>query len=299
MISNLFSAITDPNTGWSYLASDQQTFYIFVDSISMTDESGNLIEGYGDGSGSSSSSGNEDCMQDPSVCDVVGAFMTHEISESECLDDAEGYYIEETGECDVCVGWIYYNSYSETSSGVIATTIPVMGKTSSQDPIYDYYCENNDIPHLKFYDSSESITYSLTSESDLGSFFNNNIFVYYPDCSGFGEGCVEMVFIAESSQDLDNDDGSSIPDTFEIISIYPNPFNPSTTISYSLNTMENINITVFDTLGNEIEILFDGYQVIGTHEISWIPNSDVSSGAYFIKIITSNNHLINKVTFIK
>ena len=295
---NLFASVTEPNTDWSYLSSDQQTFYIFIDYIPILDEDCSLIEGYGDGSGSSSSSGTEDCIQDPSACDVVGAFVTHEISEDECLNTAEGIY--NNGQCEVCVGWIYYNSYSTTSSGTIATTLPVMGQTSSNDPIYDYYLGNNEIPHLKFHDSSEGIIYSLTSETDLGGFFNNNIFVYYPDCSAIGDNCEEMIFTtAANCSDLSNDDNSEIPNSFEITSIYPNPFNPSTKVSYTLNTIDHINITVFDTLGSEIETLFNGYQGIGAHEISWIPSSQVPSGSYFIKINTSNNSLINKVTFIK
>ena len=324
-LGNLFSSVTESNTGWSYLSSDQQTFYIFIDYISMANQNGDLIEGYGDGSGSSSSSGNEDCMQDPTFCDVVGAFMTRDIDIAECLEIAEGvwnggycegfeltflnqescegaghtWYINQNGQCDVCVGWIYYNSYSPTTSGAIATTLPIMGQTSSNDPIYDYYCGNNEIPHLKFYDSSEDVTYSLTSETDLGAFFNNNIFVYYPDCSDIEGGCEEMIFATTISQDLSNDNNSNIPNSFEITSIYPNPFNPSTKISYTLNVIDNVNITVFDTLGNEIDTLFDGYQGIGNHEISWIPNSQIPSGSYFIKINTSNNHLVNKVTYIK
>ncbi|MBI65912.1 MAG: hypothetical protein CMG64_06440 [Candidatus Marinimicrobia bacterium] len=297
ILGNLFSSVTESNTGWSYLQSDQQTFYIFIDYISIIDQSGNTIDGYGDGSGTTNSSGDEDCMQDPSSCDVLGAFITHQIPESECLNVAEGTY--QDGQCEVCVGWIYYNSYSPTTSGAIATTLPIMGQTSSQDPIYDYYCGNNESPHLKFHDSSDGITYSLTSETDLGVFFNNNIFVYYPDCSDVGAGCEEIMFTAETSQNLDNDDNSHIPDSFEIISIYPNPFNPSTNISYTLNIIDNISITVFDTLGNEIETLFDGYQGIGVHKISWNPGAQIPSGNYFIKINTSNNHLINKVTYIK
>ena len=138
ILGNLFSSVTDSNTGWSYLQSDQQTFYIFIDYVSMTDESGNIIEGYGDGSGTTNSSGDEDCMQNPGSCDVLGAFISHQITEDECLNTAEGIY--ENGVCEVCVGWIYYNSYSPTNSGAIATTLPIMGQTSSQDPIYDFYC---------------------------------------------------------------------------------------------------------------------------------------------------------------
>ena len=123
MSSALFSAVVESNTGWSYLSSDQQSFYIFIGNMDIVDEDGTTIVGYGDGSGSSSSDGNEDCMQNPSMCDVVGAFMHHDISEDECLNTAEGTYVD--GQCQVCVGWIYYNSYSGNQQGTVATTLPM------------------------------------------------------------------------------------------------------------------------------------------------------------------------------
>jgi len=293
--SVLFSAVIESNTGWSYLSSDQQTFYIFIGDIDIVDESGTTIIGYGDGSGSSSSTGNEDCMQNPGMCDVVGAFMRHgDVSEDECLNTAEGNYVD--GHCEVCVGWIYYNSYSGNQQGTIATTLPIMGITSSQDPIYDYYCNNLDIPTLKFYDASDGIIYDLTSESSLGEFFNNNIFVY---CSNEDDpSCEEMHFLAISTSSLGND-YSNLPDSFEVIDIYPNPFNPSTQIEYTLNSIEYINITVYDMIGREITVLFDGYQAIGPHQLNWTPDSGVSSGNYIIRIETPDNSFANKVIYLK
>jgi len=161
--------------------------------MDIADADSTAITGYGDGSGSSNSSGNEDCMQDPSVCDVVGAFMSHDISENECINSAEGTYSD--GQCEVCVGWIYYNSYLGNQQGTIATTLPIMGTTpSSNVPIYDYYCDIQDTPSLRFFDTSEGITYNLTSETSLGEFFNNNIFVYCPD--GNNASCEEIHFLA-------------------------------------------------------------------------------------------------------
>jgi len=292
-VSSLFAAVIESNTGWSYLSSDQQTFYIFIGDIDIMDSEGAQIEGYGDGSGSSSSTGNEDCMQDPSMCDVVAAFMSHDISEDECLNTAEGNYVD--GHCEVCVGWIYYNSYSGNQQGTVATTLPVMGVTSSQDPIYDYYCDNSNIPTLKFYDASEGTTYNLTTESTLGEFFNNNIFVY---CSTSDDSsCEEIHFLGVSTSSLGND--SNLPESFEVIDIFPNPFNPSTQIEYTLNSIEYINITVYDMIGREIVTLFDGYQPIGFHQLNWTPDYSVASGNYIIRIETPNNSFTNKVTYLK
>jgi len=132
----------------------------------------------------------------------------------------------------------------------------------------------------------------------LGSFFNNNIFLYWPDCAGM-EDCLEIHFLAVEDNPLSNEDEDEFPDSFEIVNIYPNPFNPSTQIQYTLGSIEYINIDVYDTIGRHIVTLFDGFQDIGTHELIWTPESSISSGSYIIKVETLNDLLTSKVTFLK
>ena len=90
-----------------------------------------------------------------------------------------------------------------------------------------------------------------------------------------------------------------MPETFSIINAYPNPFNPSTKITYNLSSIGLVNIKVIDSLGTEIETLYSDYKGIGTHELLWTPSSSLSSGQYFIKIYTPEDSAIIKVTYIK
>ena len=220
MVTALFPAVTDSNTGWSYIQSSNQTFYFFIDYMNIVDQDSNMIEGYGDGTNPSTSDSSE-CVLDPTSCDVVGAFLSHNIDIAECTDIGGVY---ENGVCDVCVGWIYYNSLTENpSNGSITTTLLINGYDTSNNGDYDYYCQNGNIPHLKFYDASEELVYSLSSNMSLGPFFNNNLFVYYPDCTEIGGTCEELVLNIDSSQSLDNSGDTEIPNSFEIMSIYPNP----------------------------------------------------------------------------
>ena len=116
-IGVLFPAFTEENTGWTYVQSVNQTFYIFVSPMSISDASGATIDGYGDGSNGQTSS-DSDCGISPESCDVVGAFMPRDLDEETCTN-AGGYYVN--GQCDVCVGWSYYNSYAEASNGSLTT----------------------------------------------------------------------------------------------------------------------------------------------------------------------------------
>jgi hypothetical protein len=294
LISNLFSAFTEENTGWTYIQSINQAFYIFISPMDIIDSDGNTIEGYGDGSGGQDSS-TSDCGQNPSSCDVLGAFITHDLDEGTC-DEVGGYY--QNNQCDVCVGWSYYNSYSVTDNGSITSTLLINGFDNSDNGDYDYYCENGEVPHLKYYDASDGIIYALTSDADLGAFSNLAIFLYWPDCEGMGE-CLEVHFLAAEDDPLSNEDLDEFPNSFEIVNIYPNPFNPSTQIEYALSSVEYINISVYDTIGRHIMTLFEGFQDIGHHDLTWSPESSVSSGSYIIKIETLNDLLTSKVTYLK
>ena len=290
-VSVLFPAFTESNTGWSYIQSTNQTFYIFISPMNFVDVLGNQIEGYGDGSNGQTSS-QSDCGLNSESCDVLGAFMSRDIDENAC-SDAGGYFVN--GQCDVCVGWSYYNSYAESSNGSVTTTLQINGFDSGGD--YDYYCQDGEAPKLKYFDASDGIIYALSSDSELGGFLNNNIFLYWPDCTGMSD-CDEFQAIASEDDPLSNDQ-NEIPGDFEISSIYPNPFNPSVNITFSVTTLEHVNISVYDTIGRHITTLFDGFKELGTHQLVWTPEISISSGNYIIMMETPNNVYTSKVTFIK
>ena len=291
-IGFMFPANTEPNTGWSYIQSTQQFFYIFLSPMNLVDNYGNQIDPYGDGSNSNSIDVS-DCGANPELCDVVGVFMTRDIDENMC-NDAYGYYVN--GQCDICVGWSYYNSYSAQPNGVIATTLAIMGADTEED--YQYYCEAGEVPKLKYYDSSSGLTYRVSSESDLAGFVNNEIVTYFPDCTGFTDDCNEYQAIISEDDPLSNDQ-NEIPSNFEISSVYPNPFNPSVSITFSVSALVQVKISVYDSIGREIITMFDGFKESGTHEVIWTPEVSISSGNYIIMMETPNNILTSKVTFLK
>ena len=76
---------------------------------------------------------------------------------------------------------------------------------------------------------------------------------------------------------------SSIPLEFKINKIFPNPFNPSTLISYQIPESGKIKIEVLNLAGQKVESIFTGFKKVGAHEIKWYPQN-LSSGFYFIKI---------------
>ena len=73
------------------------------------------------------------------------------------------------------------------------------------------------------------------------------------------------------------------PATFSLDQNYPNPFNPSTKISFSLADDANVNLKVYDVLGNEITTLVSKQLPAGTHSFDFNA-TNINSGVYFYRI---------------
>jgi hypothetical protein len=74
-----------------------------------------------------------------------------------------------------------------------------------------------------------------------------------------------------------------IPAQFVLLPPYPNPFNSSTTISYSLPSSDLVTIDIYDILGRKITRLFSGNQLAGEHRATW-DAAGIPSGLYFARL---------------
>ena len=73
------------------------------------------------------------------------------------------------------------------------------------------------------------------------------------------------------------------PLTFDLLPCFPNPFNSSTTITFSIPTSSPVEIAVFDNLGRKVATLIDGMQPAGLNKVEWY-GEGLSSGVYFISM---------------
>jgi hypothetical protein len=88
--------------------------------------------------------------------------------------------------------------------------------------------------------------------------------------------------LAELLLSLGVGDRSGTPSGFALGPNYPNPFNPSTRITYTVPEDGFVRLIVYDALGREIERLVDGRMPAGTHTAEWHPSA--ASGVYFCRI---------------
>ena len=86
--------------------------------------------------------------------------------------------------------------------------------------------------------------------------------------------------------------------SFNINSVYPNPFNPSTDIDFTLPSDSYIKLSVYNIMGQEIDIIFEGYQDSGYHSYTWNASS-FASGIYYFHLIDGNNISTAKAMFVK
>jgi len=97
--------------------------------------------------------------------------------------------------------------------------------------------------------------------------------------------------------------GNDLPVEFKLSQNFPNPFNPTTTIKYSIGKVGEVKMTIFDILGKKVKTLVNETQAPGTYQVIWdgtnALDQKVGSGIYFYKLETKNRSQINKMLLIK
>ena len=83
-----------------------------------------------------------------------------------------------------------------------------------------------------------------------------------------------------------------IPVRYYNLSIYPNPFNPNTTIEYTLPKSSYLSIIIYNVLGKKVTTLIDGFKNIGHYKVTWTADN-IPSGIYFCTM-KSGNYLDTK-----
>jgi hypothetical protein len=77
--------------------------------------------------------------------------------------------------------------------------------------------------------------------------------------------------------------GMTVPAHFKLEQNFPNPFNPTTTIRYSLPSTSTVRFSVYDILGQVVDVLVNEEQSAGWKEVQWNAK-DVPSGTYFYRL---------------
>lgn len=99
-----------------------------------------------------------------------------------------------------------------------------------------------------------------------------------------------------TSNESEKDVGT--PTSFKLHNNYPNPFNPTTNISFDIPDAGLVTLEVFDVLGRKVSTLINERKAPGTYTIIFNANG-LSSGMYFARLSTADNVQITKMTLLK
>jgi len=95
----------------------------------------------------------------------------------------------------------------------------------------------------------------------------------------------------------------AIASEYAVMSSYPNPFNPQTTISYEINVGANVELSVYNMLGQQIVSLTNGFVEAGKYNTVWdsidSQGNEVASGIYMLRLTTESQVISNKITLLR
>lgn len=96
---------------------------------------------------------------------------------------------------------------------------------------------------------------------------------------------------------VSNEPGET-PDAFALEQNYPNPFNPTTSIQYSVANAGEVQLTIYNVMGQRVETLVSGTKSAGTYRVSW-DAGNMASGIYYYRLQAGNQVVTRQMTLIK
>ncbi|GEM_PF-1875016 len=131
-----------------------------------------------------------------------------------------------------------------------------------------------------------TLGYSLYMMDDTNrETFIGNVLDYWAANPGYSVGVEEPV-------------QPEMPLSYTLEQNYPNPFNPITEIRFALPENANVELTVYNLMGQEVAKLLDRDLQAGNHQVTWNA-SQLSSGVYFYKLKTANFESVRKMILMK
>ncbi|MBD3333757.1 T9SS type A sorting domain-containing protein [candidate division GN15 bacterium] len=128
-----------------------------------------------------------------------------------------------------------------------------------------------------------------------------DIMLYYDfDADGVNDDSVALSISTAIDEDGSHGD---LPTEYRLHGNYPNPFNPSTVISYELPRRADVRLTIYNVLGQMVTTLIDGTQAAGRYDVIWDGNDEsggsVATGVYFYRLSTEDFTASRKMLLVK
>ena len=126
-----------------------------------------------------------------------------------------------------------------------------------------------------------------------GFSFPENLMETYPEVG-------ESQFTLSVYTDIASNDKEDllVPEEITLHNAYPNPFNPSTVISFDIAELNDVSLKIFDLTGKQVASLINEFMIPGSHQVTWNPGL-LPSGVYLVELIAGDRSFNQKITYIK
>ena len=260
---------------------------------------------------------------DPSPYDVV---VTEVMVNPSAVSDSYGEWFElyNAGSSTVSMnGWLLLdngsNEHNVTSISIDSGEYIVFGRNTDSavnggydaDYVYSGFQLANSADEIKLIDAEgrivDVIEYnsSFPYSSGASMYLKNITYDNAVDTSWamsdmeYGSGDLGTPGRAwDDSLSTGNDFNFGIPQTFVLYSSFPNPFNPITTIKFSVETFHVMSLRIFDITGRVVATLINGEIPVGNHEITWNASRQ-PSGVYIVQLSNSKSIQTQKLILLK
>ena len=129
----------------------------------------------------------------------------------------------------------------------------------------------------------------------------DNVVMFVTDTFG-GTGTIEYSYIAEDVISPVSSPQDDLPQITEL-TCFPNPFNPQTTIHYTISEASYTELNIYNIKGQQIKSLINAFQSAGSYNLQWDGTDDmqnkVSSGIYYYNLSTSAGSVTKKMLLMK
>ncbi|MEO6695119.1 MAG: choice-of-anchor J domain-containing protein [Ignavibacteria bacterium] len=168
-----------------------------------------------------------------------------------------------------------------------------LGLTNYIDTMQVHVCSDQDplftVQKLATIRSLDSNNVWTLHKFNLSSFAGQRIYIafrYYMNTTDDGLWCnLDNIFVGNRSAVGISQNGTNIPSKFALNQNYPNPFNPTTKINFDLAKNSNVKLTIYNSLGQEVIRVFEGFSPAGSYQATFDGNT-LSSGTYYYKLET-------------
>ena len=126
-------------------------------------------------------------------------------------------------------------------------------------------------------------------DNDLKENYSLNQTVKFESDMIIGDGFNPLEFSMNSEEEISS---------LSVSKAYPNPFNPTTNLEYSIVNSGHVKVTVFDVTGRQVSIIENSYKTAGDYNVIWNAQNN-TSGIYYIQILSGNEIKTQKVVLLK